>query len=126
MFRKLPIKLGNLSSSHPILYWVLDCMVFGFLLSLKLVLCLTLLGGFLILYEYVFYKGQEPELELFVAFVLYPIAMGLGYPWVSMLYGDTGYYPAYGVIGCIVLNGLLAGWLYGCIALLIKTLITRN
>ncbi|MDD5269486.1 MAG: hypothetical protein PHO08_20660 [Methylococcales bacterium] len=104
-------------------------MIYGFLLSLLLVLCLTLLGGFFILYDTVFNKDQEQYLSQVVAFVLYPIAMALGYPWVSMFYGETGYYPIHGVLGCIVLNGLLAGWLYGCISLLLKllkNLIKRN
>ena len=125
MFRNLLIKFGSLSSD-PIVNWIFYCMVYGFLLSLLLILCLTVFSGSLFLYEYIFHQAQESELALYIAFVLFPLAMELGYPWTQMLYAATGHYSILGTFGCVALNGLLAGLIYGCTSLLLKALIKRN
>jgi hypothetical protein len=112
MRRVLQVRLRNIGSSHPIVAWIVGCIAYGGLLGFILVLCLILIGGFCISYDYVFNKNQEPELTLFVPFVLLPFAMDAGYPWSSEFFGKTNNYSIPGILGCIVLNGLLAGMLY--------------
>jgi hypothetical protein len=105
MFSNLIVQLKTL---HPIIY----CIAYGVFLSLLLVLCLILAGGFFVFYDYIFNKDQEPDLSLFIPFVLLPIAMAAGYPWSWQFFGKTNNFWIPGILGCIVLNGFFIGVLY--------------
>jgi hypothetical protein len=112
MNRILPVRLRNLSSSHPIAYWIVNCIALGGRLGFLLVLFFILIGGICFFYDYV--VGDDHTGALFVAFVLFPIVMAAGYPW-SWEFFKANNNSIPGILGCIILNGLLAGVFYAVI-----------
>lgn len=72
MNRILPVRLRNLSSSHPIAYWIVNCIARGGRLGFLLVLFFILIGGICFFYDYV--VGDEHMGGLSVALFCFQLS----------------------------------------------------